>query len=170
MYPCIILKNVNSGTVHCHEQTEDTNYRIEGIEGLTAVVMKSSVFWDTMPCSLLKVNWRFGRTCHLHPQGQRISQARNQHEAGSKQSLLRFFDPEDGGNMFLQNAGWLSMDYMALYWYYSSSNHWSNFKYMAWWICKQKKIIKKMYQGELKFMDGRPENKNINIGTNIKRT
>jgi hypothetical protein len=26
-----------------------------------------------------------------------------------------FFDPEDGGEMFLQNIGWLSMDYTALY-------------------------------------------------------
>jgi hypothetical protein len=26
-----------------------------------------------------------------------------------------FFDPEDGGDMFLQNASWLSTDYTALY-------------------------------------------------------
>jgi hypothetical protein len=26
-----------------------------------------------------------------------------------------FFDPEDGGDMFLRNVGWLSTDYMALY-------------------------------------------------------
>jgi hypothetical protein len=26
-----------------------------------------------------------------------------------------FFDPENGGNMFLQNVGRLLMDYMALY-------------------------------------------------------
>jgi hypothetical protein len=26
-----------------------------------------------------------------------------------------FFDPEDGGDMFLRNVGWLSMDYTALY-------------------------------------------------------
>jgi hypothetical protein len=32
-----------------------------------------------MPCSLLKVNWRFGGTWHLHLQGRRISTARNQH-------------------------------------------------------------------------------------------
>jgi hypothetical protein len=29
--------------------------------------------------------------------------------------LVLFFDPEDGGDMFLRNAGWLSTDYMALY-------------------------------------------------------
>jgi hypothetical protein len=31
--------------------------------------------------SLLKVNRRFGGTCHLHLQGRRISQARNQRES-----------------------------------------------------------------------------------------
>jgi hypothetical protein len=25
------------------------------------------------------------------------------------------FNPEDGGDTFLQNSGWLSTDYMALY-------------------------------------------------------
>jgi hypothetical protein len=29
--------------------------------------------------------------------------------------LSLFFNPEDRGNIFLQNAGWLSMDCMALY-------------------------------------------------------
>jgi hypothetical protein len=26
-----------------------------------------------------------------------------------------FFDPEDGGSVFLRNGGWLSSDYTALY-------------------------------------------------------
>jgi hypothetical protein len=55
-------------------------------EVLTAVVMKISIFWDVMSCSPLKVNRRFGGTCRLHLQGWRISQARNQHEAGGRQS------------------------------------------------------------------------------------
>jgi hypothetical protein len=29
--------------------------------------------------------------------------------------LTLFFDPEDGGDMFLINVGWLSTDYTALY-------------------------------------------------------
>jgi hypothetical protein len=49
--------------------------------------MTIPMFWDIMPCSLLKVNRHFGRTSHLHLQGRRICQARNQHKAGSKQSL-----------------------------------------------------------------------------------
>jgi hypothetical protein len=34
-------------------------------------------------------------------------------EASSQQGL--FFDPEDGGDMFLRNVGWLSTDYTVLY-------------------------------------------------------
>jgi hypothetical protein len=51
--------------------------------------MKSSVFWDMTPCSPVKVNQRFGISAHL--QGRSVSQARNQHEAGSKQSSASCF-------------------------------------------------------------------------------
>jgi hypothetical protein len=54
-------------------------------EVITAVVMKSSVFCDIMPCTPLKVNRRCEGTC-LHLEGRRISQARNQYEASSMQS------------------------------------------------------------------------------------
>jgi hypothetical protein len=46
--------------------------------------MKSSIFWDITPYSLLKVIGRFGGTCCLQCQGRRIIQARNQHGASSK--------------------------------------------------------------------------------------
>jgi hypothetical protein len=85
-----------------------------GFEFLTAVVMKSSIFWDITPCSPLKVNWRFGGTCRLHLQGRKISRARNQRESRWQA------DPEDGGDMFLRNVGWNSTDYTASYprrWY-----------------------------------------------------
>jgi hypothetical protein len=41
-----------------------------GFEVLTAVVLKSTIFWDITPCSPLRVNQRFGGTnhhsaCHL---------------------------------------------------------------------------------------------------------
>jgi hypothetical protein len=42
--------------------------------------MESSIFWDILPCTLLKANRRFGRTYRLHLQGRRLSKARNQHE------------------------------------------------------------------------------------------
>jgi hypothetical protein len=45
-----------------------------GFEVPTAVVMKSSIFWDITPCSPLKVNWCFGGTCRLHLQGLRIQE------------------------------------------------------------------------------------------------
>jgi hypothetical protein len=37
-----------------------------GFEVLTAVVMKSTIFWDITPCSPLKVNRRFGGTYRLN--------------------------------------------------------------------------------------------------------
>jgi hypothetical protein len=40
-----------------------------GVEVLTAVVMKGTVFWDITPFSPLKVNRQFGGTCGLHLQG-----------------------------------------------------------------------------------------------------
>jgi hypothetical protein len=62
------------------------------------VVMKISIPWDIMPCSLLKVNWRFIGTWRIHLQGWKISQAKNKHEAGSKESIVScqvlFFKPQ----------------------------------------------------------------------------
>jgi hypothetical protein len=79
-----------------------------GFEVLTAVVMKSTAFWDITQCSLLKVNRRFGGTYCLHLQGRKLSWARKQHDSRwLLPSLLSlFFDPEDGGDMFLRNVGW----------------------------------------------------------------
>jgi hypothetical protein len=44
------------------------------------------IYWDIMPCSLLKINQGFGGTWHLHLQAQRISQARKQCQEGSSKS------------------------------------------------------------------------------------
>jgi uncharacterized protein YjiK len=60
----------------------NANFHV-GFEVLTAVVMKSTIFWDIKPCSPLKVNRFFGGKYRLHLQGRRISEARYQHEAGS---------------------------------------------------------------------------------------
>jgi hypothetical protein len=49
-------------------------------EILTAVVMKSAIFWDITPYSPLSINRRFGGTYSLHLQGKKISRARNQRE------------------------------------------------------------------------------------------
>jgi hypothetical protein len=56
-------------------------------EVLTAVVMKSSILWDTMPCIPLKLNQDFGRIYRLCLQDRRIIQGMNQREVGSKQSM-----------------------------------------------------------------------------------
>jgi hypothetical protein len=47
------------------------NHQFTGYEGLTAVVMKSSIFWDITRCSPFQVNRRFGGTYHLHLQGRK---------------------------------------------------------------------------------------------------
>jgi hypothetical protein len=54
-------------------------------EGLRAVIVKNSIFWDKTPCSVLKVKKLFGGKCRLHLQSRRISKERNQLEAGSKE-------------------------------------------------------------------------------------
>jgi hypothetical protein len=68
---------------------------------------------DVMLSSPLKINQHFKGSCHLHLQGQRLSQVRNENGADTKQDtyclldasflLGFFFDPEDGGDVFLQN-------------------------------------------------------------------
>jgi hypothetical protein len=67
-------------------------------EVLTTVVAEGSISWDITPCSPLKFNPHFEEIYQLCLQGRRISEARNRHETGSKQS---FFDPVDGGDNFL---------------------------------------------------------------------
>jgi hypothetical protein len=42
-----------------------------GFEVLTAVVKKSTIFWDITPCSPLSVNRRLGGTYCLHLQGKK---------------------------------------------------------------------------------------------------
>jgi hypothetical protein len=47
----------------------------------TSAYLKRTIFWDMTPCSLLKVNRRFGGTYRLHLQGRRIRRASNQRES-----------------------------------------------------------------------------------------
>jgi hypothetical protein len=73
--------------------------KITEFETLAAAVMKSSIFWDIMLSSLLKVRWYFGRTLHLHLEHQTMNQTRNQCEANCKHSFacssdkLTFHEP-----------------------------------------------------------------------------
>jgi hypothetical protein len=59
-----------------------------GFEVLTAVFVKSYIFWDITPCSPLKVNRCSGGTYRLHLQCRRISRARIQR---SSHQLSRWF-------------------------------------------------------------------------------
>jgi hypothetical protein len=49
--------------------------------------MKSTIFWDITPCSLLKVNRRFGGTYRIHLKG-RISRGRYHRESGWQAKTL----------------------------------------------------------------------------------
>jgi hypothetical protein len=98
-----------------------TNPIYVGFEVSTAVVKKSCIFWDITPCHPLKANRCFGGTHHLLKMEAICSSETSTdfHRlaicfyAGI---LLRlFFDPEDGGDIFLRNIGWLSADYTTLY-------------------------------------------------------
>jgi hypothetical protein len=53
-------------------QNYSENLRISVGFEVTAVVMKSTIFWDIMPCSPLSVNRRFGGTYHLYLQGRKL--------------------------------------------------------------------------------------------------
>jgi hypothetical protein len=71
---------------------------------------------------ILNVSRRYGETCRLHLQGRRMRHSRNQRESSWHAELCccsflfgLFFDPEDGGDMFFRNVGWISTDYKALY-------------------------------------------------------
>jgi hypothetical protein len=51
-------------------------------EGRMRKTLKSTIFWDTTPCSPLKVNQRFGRIYYFHLQG-RMSRTRYPRESSS---------------------------------------------------------------------------------------
>jgi hypothetical protein len=99
-----------------------------GFEVFTAVVMESIIFWDVTPCSLLSFNRRFGGTYRLHLQGRRNNFSKTQQASTLLATCLPagycwnyFFDPEDGGDMFLRNVGCNSTDYTASHprrWYF----------------------------------------------------
>jgi hypothetical protein len=68
-------------------------------EVLTAVIMKRPICWDITPCSPFKFILRFGTTC-------RPGSACYLLHAGFLLDL--FFDPANGGDLFVRNSGRLS--------------------------------------------------------------
>jgi hypothetical protein len=69
---------------------------------------KSTIFWNTMLCSPLNVNWRFRGTYCLHLQGRSLPPAFTL-VSFSAYSTLKM------EAMFPWNVSWLSVDYTALY-------------------------------------------------------
>jgi hypothetical protein len=99
-----------------------------------------------MPYSPLKVTRRFGRTYHLHLQSRRISQARNQQEAGSKQSSGIIFGPEDGVRLQVVHLSLLPVSCWFLSWLifrpwrwrrYVSPKRWLTFNELHDTICNK---------------------------------
>jgi hypothetical protein len=63
---------INTQVVDCLTTLSVTKlYSAVGFEVLTAVVIKSTIFWDIRPCSPLKVNRRFGGKYRLRLQGRK---------------------------------------------------------------------------------------------------
>jgi hypothetical protein len=52
-------------------------YKYVRIEGLRNVVKKTVIYWDTLPCSPLKVSRRFGGICRLYLQSGKINKERS---------------------------------------------------------------------------------------------
>jgi hypothetical protein len=100
-------------------------------EGLTAAVMKCTIFWGITPCVPLKANRRFDRTHRLHLHN-RINRIRYQRECTQLATFfqasifLGLFDTEDGGDMFLRN----SIDFQRTTWRYIPDD--SNLAYCVW--------------------------------------
>jgi hypothetical protein len=97
------------------------------------MVMKSSVFWDITPCSPLKINRLLGGTRSLHLQSWRISQVRNQREAGSKQKSWK--------KMEAKRSSETSVDFQHTTWHYvpeDRSLHWLIIvQWRCTWVCKE---------------------------------
>jgi hypothetical protein len=89
-----------------------------GFEVLTAVVLKSTIFWDITPCSPLRINRPLGGAYSLSLQGRKILPP-----ALTLVSCLAYFRPWRWRRYVLPKLRWLSTDYMVLYprsWYSST--------------------------------------------------
>jgi hypothetical protein len=61
----------NIDSISLRLKKSETVSKDVGFEVLTAVVMKITIFLDTMPCSPLRGNRRFGGKYRLHLQGRK---------------------------------------------------------------------------------------------------
>jgi hypothetical protein len=72
-----------------------------GFEVLTAVTLKSTVFWDVTSCSAVGVHWHFGGIYDLHLLDQRVNSARSQSAHSARGLLGLLLSSEDGGDIYL---------------------------------------------------------------------
>jgi hypothetical protein len=94
---CIFTAGCTANPLHWSMFTQCTYTLFCWITGVVLIeinttehVLKSSIFWDKTPCSLLKIKWRFGGTRRLHLQDQRLGQARNQGESRWQPECILF--------------------------------------------------------------------------------
>jgi hypothetical protein len=84
-------------------------------EYITAMVVKSVISWDITPCSPLIGNWRFEGTFRVHLEVEEEAKEETSMKQVADFLLALFFDPEDGGDMFLRNISWLITRYTTLH-------------------------------------------------------
>jgi hypothetical protein len=73
---------VEQGVWYRREKQERLEFNTEILLNICGIRNKQSfLFWDRTPCSLLKVNRRFGGTYHRYLQVRRRRQARIQRES-----------------------------------------------------------------------------------------
>lgn len=104
-----------------------------GFEFLTATTMMSFIFWDVMPHSLVIVSWCFGEstTYLLHLKGQRLGQARSQHDACSKQNSTCFMLFSLTQKMEVTDSSEMLVDYSIYYIVLYPRRHNTSIYYLA---------------------------------------
>jgi hypothetical protein len=65
-------------------QSREPVNKVNNLHVLKHLYMKKYIFWDVPLCNPVELHRHFGGTYFLHLWGQRLSQARNQQEAGGK--------------------------------------------------------------------------------------
>jgi hypothetical protein len=81
-----------------------------GLEVLTAEVKRSSIFWNIRPWRPLKISGNFGGNCaSIFRVEERAKQEVSMKQVTSTVHVgflnCLFFDPDDGGDMFLRKVG-----------------------------------------------------------------
>lgn len=108
--------NTKSACVECLKVFDSTTYKMHRSWGSQSsdydvnALLGCSTMWSS------KSSLTFWENVHSHLHGQRLSQATNQHEPGSKQGLPGLpFDPEDRSNPIIWKVRELILHHIALH-------------------------------------------------------